>query len=97
MTSRVEQLRIRRKLLVSEAAAQRSEVSFIATNLQQHLRFVDMGFAIVQAIRFHPAFAASTATLLLPTPRNKLLRWSSRLFTVWEVFTLVRKQWRAIR
>lgn len=97
MTSRLEQLRRRRKLLISEAAAQRSEVSFIATNLQQHLRFVDMGFAIVQAIRIHPAFAASTATLLLPTPRNKLLRWSSRLFTVWEVFTLVRKQWRAFR
>jgi len=97
MTSRLEYLRQRRKLLISEAAAQRSEVSFIATDLQQHLRFVDMGFAIVQAIRFHPALAASSATLLLPTPRNKLLRWSSRLFTVWEVFTLVRKQWRDIR
>lgn len=96
MTSRVELLRQRRELLVSEAAAQRSEVSFIATNLQQHLRFVDMGFTIVQAIRIHPALAASSATMLLPKPRNKFLLWSSRLFTAWEVFTLVRKQWRAI-
>ncbi len=97
MNARVEYLRRRRELLVSQAAAQRSEVSFVALHLQKRLRLVDMGFAIVQAMRIHPMLAVASATLLLPTPRNKLLFWPSRLFTAWELFRLVRKQWPAAR
>ncbi|MBI2779866.1 MAG: hypothetical protein HYX62_08835 [Gammaproteobacteria bacterium] len=97
MNTRVEYLRRRRELLVSQAAAQRSEASFIALHLQKRLRLVDTGFAIVQAMRIHPVLAVASATLLLPTPRNKLLFWPSRLFTAWELFGLARKQWHAVR
>lgn len=97
MNARVKFLRRRRELLVSQAAAQRSEVSFIALHLQQRMRLVDTGFAIVQAIRAHPGLATASATLFLPAPQNKLLLWSGRLFTGWELFVLVRKQWRATR
>ncbi len=97
MNARVEYLRRRRELLVSQAAAQRSEVSFVALHLQKRLRLVDTGFAIVQTMHMHPILAVASATLLLPTPRNKLLFWPSRLFTAWELFGLVRKQWHAVR
>ena len=97
MNKRLEYLRRRRKLLVSQAAVQRSEVAVIAEELQPRLRFVEMGFAVVQAIRFHPALATVSATLMLPAPKNKLLRWGSRVFTVWEVFSLARKQWLTFR
>ena len=97
MNERLDYLRRRRQLLVSQSAAQRSEVSFVSMNLQQHLRYVDMGFAIVKAIRIHPAMVAASATMLLPSPRNKLLRWSSRLFTAWEIFGLVREQWYSVK
>jgi hypothetical protein len=97
MKARIEYLRRRRESLVERAAAQRSEVSSVALHLQQRLWPVDMGFAIVQAIRVHPLLAVTSATLLLPAPRSKLLLWSSRLFTAWELFCLVRKQWRAAR
>lgn len=97
MNARVKYLRQRRELLVSQAAAQRSEVSFIAQNLQQRLWLVDTGFAMVQAIRAHPGLATASATLFLPTSKSKLLIWSRRLFTGWELFVLVRSQWRATR
>jgi hypothetical protein len=97
MMKRLIYLKRRRALLVSQAAVQRSELSFSAQDLQQHLRLVDLGLALVQAIRKHPAIMLISATLLMPAPRNKLLRWSGRLFTSWELFTLVREQWRNTR
>ncbi|MEQ6342435.1 MAG: hypothetical protein M3A44_12505 [Gammaproteobacteria bacterium] len=100
MNARVEYLRRRRELLVSQAAAQRSEVSFVALHLQKRLRLVDTGVAIVQAMRIHPVLtvlAVASTTLLLPAPRNKLLFWPSRLFTAWELFSLTRKQWHAAK
>ena len=65
MNSRVEYLRRRRESLVAQAAVQRSEVSSIALHLQQRLWPVDMGFAIVQAMREHPLLSVASATLLL--------------------------------
>ena len=97
MNARVEYLRRRRESLVAQAAAQRSEVYSIALQLQKRMRPVDTAFAIVQAMRKHPVMTAVSAILLLPPPRNKLLRWSSRLFTFWELFCLVRKQWHVVR
>lgn len=97
MKARIDSLKLRRALLVSQAAVQRSELPFIAQDLQQHLRLVDMGFAIVKVMREHPALTIASATLLLPTGRSKLLLWSSRLFTSWELFAMVRRQWRNTR
>lgn len=97
MKARLEYLKHRRELLVSQAAAQRNELLFPVLDLHHHLRYVDMGFSLVQVIRKHPALSIASATLLMPTPRNKLLLWSSRLLTTWEVFTLLRKQWRNTR
>jgi hypothetical protein len=94
MKARLDHLKRRRALLTSQAAAQRTALAFLAQDLQHHLRFVDMGFSLVQVMRKHPALSIMSATLLLPAPRNKLLLWSSRLLTSWKVFALVRKQWR---
>lgn len=93
MNARLEYLRRRREYLVSQAAAQRSEVAYIVVQLQEPLRLLDMGFAIVKAARMHPVLAVTGITLFLRAPRNKLLLWGSRLFTAWELFTVVRKQW----
>jgi hypothetical protein len=97
MNARLDYLQRRRALLVSLAAAQRTELSFPVRDVQHHLRFVDLGYSLVQVIRKHPALSIAGATLLIPAPRSKLLLWSSRLFTAWEVFTLVREQWRNTR
>ncbi len=97
MNARLDYLQRRRALLVSLAAAQRTELFFSARELQHHLRFVDLGISLVQLIRKHPTLSIAGAIQLVPAPRSKLLLWSSRLFTAWKVFTLVREQWRNTR
>ena len=92
MIGRKEALRLRREWLVSQAAAQRNEVSFIASDLQQSLRWVDRGFAVGKVMRTHPVLAAAGASMLLRTTRNRRLLWVGQLFTAWELFSVVRKQ-----
>lgn len=93
MSARKEYLRRRRELLVSQAAAQRSEVSYIASQLQNSLRWVDMGFTVGQTLRTHPVLALAGVSLLLRTTKAKRLLWAGQLFTAWELFNVVRKQW----
>ncbi len=93
MNARMKFLRRQREFLVSQAAAQRSEVAYVASHLQKNLRLLDMGFAIVHAVRVHPVLAVTSATLLLRAGRGKLLFWASQLFTAWELYETARKQW----
>ncbi len=97
MNARLKYLKKRRELLVSRAAVQRSKVSHIATNLQQRLWFVDMGIGVVQGLRNQPSLAAASASFLLPASKHKWLIWGGRLFTAWELYTLVREQRRATK
>lgn len=93
MNGRLETLRLRRELLVAQAAAQRSETAYLATQLQTRLRLVDIGFALLRTVRLHPVLIASGAALLLRTPRRRLSLWAGRLVTSWELLQAVRAQW----
>ena len=93
MSARSDQLRRRRELLVLRAAAQRDEVSFVAAQLQQRMRILDLGFAVGQILRDHPLLALAGTSLLWRAPRNKLVIWMSRVYTGWELFSVVRQQW----
>ena len=78
---------------MSQAAAQRSEVAYIASDLQKSLRWVDLGFSVGRALRAHPVLAVAGASLLLRTARTKRLLWAGQLFTAWELFNVVRRQY----
>lgn len=93
MSTREDYLRVRREWLVSRAAAQRSEVASLAADLQKRLHWVDRGFAVGRALRRHPLLAMAGTSLLLRTTKSKRLLWVGQLFTAWELFSVVRKQW----
>lgn len=93
MNARKDHLRLRRERLISQAAAQRSEIAFIASRLHERLRWVDRGYALGQALRAHPVLAVAGVSLLLRTSRTRGLLWAGQLFTVWELFNMVRRQW----
>ena len=93
MTSRKDALRQRRESLSAQAAAQRGEALYIASQLQKRLRWADLGFAAGRALRAHPLLAVTGASLLMSTANSKRLFWIGRLFTAWELFNVVRKQW----
>lgn len=94
MNAKKEYLRRRREFLISQAEAQRSEVSYLALRIQERLRIVDMGLALVKTIRSHRLLLTASAALWWPRwwpRRRKLLSWSSGVFTVWRAFKLARK------
>jgi len=93
MSTRKEYLRLRREWLVSKAAAERSAVACDASHLQKSLRWVDAGFAVGQVLRTHPVLVLTGVSLLLRTARTRRLLWAGQLFTAWELFSMVRKQW----
>lgn len=93
MSARQDDLRVHREWLTSRAAAQRSEVAALTADLQQRLQWVDRGFAVGKALRNHPLLAATGASLLLRRTKSKRLLRVGQLFTAWELFSLVRKQW----
>lgn len=93
MNSRSAQLRRRRQLLLARAAAQRDEVAFVAAQLQHRLRIVNLGFAAGQVLRNHPLLALAGTSLLMRAPGGKLISWISRVYTGWELFGALRKQW----
>lgn len=92
MNAKKEYLRRRREFLISQAEAQRSEVSYLALQIQERLRIVDMGLAFVKTIRSHRLLLTASAALWWPR-RRKLLSWGSGVFTVWRAFKLARKYW----
>lgn len=93
MSSRKAYLLRRREWLVSQAADQRSEITYVASELQRSFRWVDTGIAVGQALRTHPLLAVAGSSLLLRVSNSKRLLWAGRLFTAWELFNMVRSQW----
>ncbi len=91
MNAKKAYLRRRREFLISQAEAQRSEVSYLTLRIQERLRIVDMGLAIAKTIRAHRLLLMTGAALLWRPRRHKLLSWSSGLFTAWRAFKLIRK------
>jgi hypothetical protein len=94
MNKRLKILQRRREYLVSRAAAERGEISYIAIHLQKRLWLVDLALAVTRAIRNHPAMALRSATLVMSERQNKTLIWTARLLTAWEIFDAMHKQWR---
>lgn len=92
MNAKKEYLRRRREFLISQAEAQRSEVSYLALRIQERLRIVDMGLTFAKTIRAHRLLLTASAALWWPR-RRKLLSWGSGVFTVWRAFKLARKYW----
>ena len=94
MNKRLKSLQQRRELLVLRAAAQRDEASSIGAELHQRLWPVDLGIGIAHALRRRPWWAVAGAAMLVVAGgrRKGLLLLGTRLFTLWELAMVVRKQ-----
>lgn len=93
MNKRLRSLQRRREMLVLRAATQRDDVSSIGAELNERLWPVDMGIGIAHALRRRPWWAVvGVAMLVAGGRRKKLLLLGSRLFTLWELAAVVRKQ-----
>lgn len=94
MSKRLRSLQRRRELLVARAATQRDEVSSIGAELNERLWPVDLGIGIAHTLRRRPWWAVAGVAMLVVTGgrRKKLLLLGTRLFTLWELAAVVRKE-----
>lgn len=92
MNARMDYLRRRREYLVSQSAAQRSEVALLGASLQQRLRVADAAYAAARSPLVLPLLAVAGVLLLRRTPRRKLWHWGGRLFAAWRLFRMARRR-----
>ena len=96
MSAYQEYLRRRRELLISRAAAQRSEIAYTVTRLQGAVHMVDRLFGLGRSSlrlvpMFTPGLAVAGGLLLWGVPRRKLWRWGGRLLAAWKLFRFLRR------
>ncbi len=53
----------------------------------------DTGFRVSRAWRGRPLLLVAATTLLLAARRHPALFWAGRLFTFWELYRTVRREW----
>jgi hypothetical protein len=81
-------------LLVARAATQRAQIAELVEGLHTPLAIADGAYRIAQVIRRHPAIAAAaTVAMFAQTRQHRLLLWSGRLFSLWELYRSLREQW----
>jgi len=93
MISHAEYLRRRREYLVSQAAAQRSEVAYLVGTLQRRLWPVDTALAATRSPYFVPVLAVAGVLLLARVPHKKLWRWGGSLLAAWRIFRSTHRRW----
>ena len=94
MSTRLQELIHKRERLVAHAATQRAQIAELVEGLHRPLAIADGAYRIAQVIRRHPAIAAAaTVALFAQTRQHRLLLWSGRLFSLWELYRSLREQW----
>jgi len=93
MSQRLEDIKRRKQVLISRAAAQRSELTYLTLTVNKPLRFIDDVLAVIRAFRLHPVLAGVAVSSLLVTSRHRLLLWAGRIYTGWEIYQAIREQW----
>ena len=94
MSTRLQELIRKRQRLVAHAATQRAQVAELVESLHGPLAIADGAYRVAQVIRRHPAIsAAATVAMFAQARQHRLLLWSGRLFSLWELYRSLREQW----
>ena len=94
MSAELAALIRKREQLVAHAATQRAQLAEVVSSLHTPLAIADRAYRVAQVIRRHPAIAAAaTVAMFAQTRQHRLLLWSGRLFSLWELYRSLREQW----
>jgi hypothetical protein len=94
MSQRLEDIQRRKHLLISRAAAQRSELAYLTqTVLNKRLLFIEDVLGVLRAFRVHPVLAGVAISSVLLSPIHRVFLWAGRIYVGWEVYQAIREQW----
>ena len=94
MSQRLEDIQRRKQLLISRAAAQRSELAYLTqTVINKRLLFIEDTLAVLRAFRVHPVLAGVAISTVLLSPLHRMFLWAGRIYAGWEIYQVIRAQW----
>ena len=86
MRDRIHHIRARRERLIAKAELQRDLIAQDVAALGPAVRVVDRGIGAVEWLRANPGVLVIGAGVMLVLRPGRTLRWSLRLFSVWQAY-----------
>ena len=82
-SQKMRELEQRRELLLARIALQRVRLSLELHNLEQPIRMVDRGIAVVHYLKAHPVLVAAGVAALTVVGRRRIAAWVGRGWVAW--------------
>jgi len=92
MNAKLTRIAHHRANLIERAAAQRSEIGYLAQPWISPLSFIDRGAALMRRVRMHPLAVAIGVLLVLRLGRSGWSLWAGRLWTGWQLYQTLQNQ-----
>jgi hypothetical protein len=80
---KVREIEQRRELLLARIALQRVRVELELRNLEQPIKIVDRGIAVVHYLKAHPVLVAAGVAALTVVGRRRIAAWVGRGWVAW--------------
>jgi len=85
MNGKLTHLAERRRLLIAQAAAQRTALATDMTPWRSRLALADKGVAVVRYVRSHPALILGVALLVAALRPRRAGTWLQRGLLAWQI------------
>ncbi|MBW8370865.1 MAG: YqjK-like family protein [Thiobacillus sp.] len=85
MNRKLTRLAERRRVLIAQAAAQRTALAHNVAPWRARLALADRGIAAVRYVRSHPALMVGGALLLAALRRQRVGKWLQRGWLAWQI------------
>jgi len=82
-SQKMRELEQRRELLLARIALQRVRVSLELHNLEQPIKMVDRGIAVVHYLKAHPLLVAAGVAAFTVVGRRRIAAWVGRGWVAW--------------
>jgi hypothetical protein len=92
MNKKLTRLAERRRLLVAQAAVQRTALTLNLAPWRARLALADKGLAAIRYVRRHPALMVGAALLLATLRPRRVGTWLQRGWLAWEIGRRLRKR-----
>ncbi len=92
MNKKLARLAERRRLLVAQAAAQRTALAHTMEPWRARLALADRGIAALRYVRSHPALMVGAALLLAALRPRRVGTWLQRGWVMWQIGRSLRRR-----
>lgn len=92
MNGRLTRLADRRRLLVAQAAVQRTALASNMAPWRARLALADRGIAALRYVRSHPALMVGAALLLAALRPRRVGKWLPRGWLAWQIGRRLRRR-----